>query len=287
MSVFPAVTLPGTEVRTLSSSHVDQEFRLSIALPYSYQDEPDRTYPTIYLLDANWNFGQVTEMSRMMNFCKEFPEVIIVGIGYPVEGSLEQVFKHVLTLRTRDYTPVVDKDWELRQKEAWSLDQLETGAAASFLSFLKEELIPFAESAYRCDPSLRTLAGHSFGGLFTLFTLFHQFDLFQHYLAASPSLAFADRPVFSYEKTYADNHNDLPSSLYLSVGKEEEDIDAGMVSELFRLVVTLKSRQYSGLNITHQVFDDLNHCESIAPGHQYGLKWLLGYLAEGVEEIQE
>ncbi len=58
-------------------------------------------------------------MSRMMNLCEEFPEVIIVGIGYPVDEALEQAFSEVFTMRARDYTPAVDKGWETRQKEAW------------------------------------------------------------------------------------------------------------------------------------------------------------------------
>jgi predicted alpha/beta superfamily hydrolase len=41
---FPPVTIPNTEVRSLSSAIVDQEFRIYVALPLNYQASAD-SYP--------------------------------------------------------------------------------------------------------------------------------------------------------------------------------------------------------------------------------------------------
>ncbi|MGL9736446.1 MAG: alpha/beta hydrolase-fold protein [Symbiopectobacterium sp.] len=44
------------------------------------------------------------------------------------------------------------------------------------------------EARVPVNPQQRTLTGHSFGGLFVLFTLFNHGESCQRYLAASPSI---------------------------------------------------------------------------------------------------
>ena len=53
---YPQVSIPGTEMRALSSSFVDQEFRILVGLPETYSTS-DKTYPVLYLLDGNPYFG--------------------------------------------------------------------------------------------------------------------------------------------------------------------------------------------------------------------------------------
>ena len=110
MAHFPLATIPATEVRLLQSTAVDQEYLVSVALPFNYAEHPDKTYPVIYVLDANLFFGMVVEMVRVMNvrvpFCNELPDAIIIGIGYPVSGSLAESHAQVMHLRMRDFLPV-------------------------------------------------------------------------------------------------------------------------------------------------------------------------------------
>ena len=57
---------------------------------------------------------------------------------------------------------------------------------ARYLAALEAEVLPFVESRYRTAPS-RLLAGHSLGGLFTTYALVNRPDLFNGYIALSPS----------------------------------------------------------------------------------------------------
>lgn len=57
--------------------------------------------------------------------------------------------------------------------------------AADFLSYLKNELIPFVKTIYPVDPTDRCLVGYSWGGEFTLYALLHEPDLFQRYFIGS------------------------------------------------------------------------------------------------------
>jgi uncharacterized protein len=269
--------LRATEVKYMTSTFVDQKFQVSIALPQSYANEhaADRKYPTIYLLDGNFYFGTITEICRAMPFCGSMPEVIVVGIGYPIEesvGQMDAAFKQIWGARGRDLTPVADEEWEQEQIERMGVEYIASGGASSFLQFMKKELIPLIDTEYRTDSSHRILAGPSFGGLFVLHALFHEPSLFHGYVASSPSLWFGDKAIFTTEADYAQNHDDLAASLFLSVGQKEEKAGSGMVSDLFKFSALLESRKYGGMTVKNQVFNDLNHCESIAPGLLLGIK---------------
>ena len=63
----PQVTIPNTEARIVSSAYVDQEFKVFVGLPRGYADS-DKTYPVLYVLDANGEFGIVTETVRLLRF---------------------------------------------------------------------------------------------------------------------------------------------------------------------------------------------------------------------------
>ena len=77
---FPRVTIPNTEVRIVTSSYVAQEYEIFAALPYGHTDA-GRSYPILYVLDANWSFGLITQTIRLLQLGEELPEMIVVGIA--------------------------------------------------------------------------------------------------------------------------------------------------------------------------------------------------------------
>lgn len=62
-----------------------------------------------------------------------------------------------------------------------------SGQADRFLDFLEKELIPHIDRNYRTYPH-RIIAGWSFGGLLATHALIHRPEIFDAYLAISPSL---------------------------------------------------------------------------------------------------
>jgi predicted alpha/beta superfamily hydrolase len=233
-------TIPATQVHTLKSSNNNQKYRISVSTPYSYTEKPDMLYPVVYVLDANWYFGMVTETARIMTL-QGFPDVITVGIGYPIDEPLEENFPEIINCRTRDYTPVFDKKFVENVKE-WVNREIEFGGANIFLEFIEEELNPMIESGYRADPSNRTIVGHSLGGLFALYSLFHRPKLFQRYIAGSPSLHIGDRVTHTYEKIYSKKRKTLPARLYLGAGALEYSTNVSLASELFKFIAILEER---------------------------------------------
>jgi predicted alpha/beta superfamily hydrolase len=280
MESLPPFVLQATETRTLTPDYGGRDLKISVALPKSYADEnaADREYPIVYLLDANFYFGTVTESTRIASLCGDLPEAMVVGLGYPTDNSVAQFensFRQIMGARTCDYTPVTHEKWDERQRERFSLDWIVSGGAPSFLQFLKTGLIPMIESEYRADGSRRILAGHSVGGLFVLYALFHETDLFQGYVAASPSIWFGDKAILAAEEQYAQDEHDLRANLFLCVGEKEERVESAMVSDLIQFSALVEGRAYAGLTLKRQILAGLNHCESAAPGLILGLKAVL------------
>jgi predicted alpha/beta superfamily hydrolase len=269
MTTLVNASIPETEVRTVTAYSNNQEYRISIALPSSYATEPTRLYPTIYLPDAYFYFGMVTELTRVMVLCGEFPETIIVGIGYPMHEPLAEVTNKVRRLRIRDLTPVPDL------AEGWEDEP--GGGAPAFLTFLQSELIPLIEQEYRSDAAARVLAGHSAGGLFALYALFHQPDLFAGYSVASPSLYWGNRVTLDYETAFANGRTSLPVKFYLGIGDHEDPdpTDSDFYRDFYQLIERLESRHYAGLSLTKHVAENCNHCASTAPTFQAGLQAVL------------
>ena len=284
----PAATVPQSEVRLLLSRFVPQEFKIYIARPavFGTADPPGAKYPVIYALDANGEFGTVTETVRFGAFGgQEIPRALVVGIGYPVE-VMEQTFN----LRTRDYTPTKDT---VHQRyvaaRSGTGEEPATGGAEAFLRFVRQELKPFIEKNYPADPSDATIFGHSLGGLFASYALLHHPETFQRYVIASPSLWWDRQVSFEFEKRYAAEHKDLPATVFLSVGGLETAADLRksllnypdqlrkateehygnvgwpeMVELMERFGKTLAARKYPGLKISSYVFPDETH-SSVLP----------------------
>ena len=258
----------GTETRLIKSTLVDQEFQISIALPVFYSREPDKKCPVIYLLDSNFYFGMVTEMTRIMAQCFEFPDTVIVGIGYPWIEPAADAYDLVSGCRLRDYSPVTSKFYEAEILK-WSpaLKHCESGGAPDFLQFITKELIPLIESEYPIDSTNRTIVGHSLGGTFALYALFHT-DVFHKYVVCDADYHFGDKILFEHEKEYAEKHDNLPVKLFLS-NTYAEDILHHNIAEFLS---PLKSREYKDLIITQKEMQGFRHCEAVAPFIQAGLK---------------
>ena len=267
------VTLSNTEQHLISSDIVNDQFKISIALPKNYADT-QQTYPVVFVLDANIFFGLVTETARLLQFGGQIVECIIVGVGYPDDAQ------H-MALRCRDYTPTPDDEgnqaWlnKISQGQKVPIEYKGSGKAAQFLAFLRRELRPYIQEQYRITPNDTTLVGDSMGGLFAMYTLFHQPETFKRYIVGSPSLYHEDNLTFDYEAAYAAAHDDLPATVFLSVGALEaifEPAFAAMVSNVARMTEILTSRKYPGLELTTHIFDNETHHSVIPATMSRGLR---------------
>jgi hypothetical protein len=282
MTAEPATVL-ASEMRMINSQHTGRLYHITISLPLGYSRSPDESWPfndtpakwpVVYVLDGNWYFGMVTDIIRPMAWCGSTTDAIVVGIGYAEDSNPIEAFRESFTRRDFDLTPIRDEEVE-KSMEAAHKRPSPNGDAGNFHKFIKHELTPFIEKAYRADPTRRILIGHSYGGLFALFGLFETPDLFDTLIVGSPTLSYGKRFTFQQEEVFAKERRKLPAKVYLYVGEHEEDINDTTLTDTLRLAAILQGRNYEGLSLVRHVFPDQNHCEVAAPGFQWGLKLAL------------
>jgi uncharacterized protein len=247
----PAVTLPGTEVRTLVSASTGKSYDLYVSLPNGFGQTPGRRYPVLYLLDGQWDFKLLTSIQGGLVYDKYTPEMVIVGITYTGPNA------NYDALRASDYSTVPTAGVQ------------GSGGAPKFLQFLERELMPFMEANYRGDPTRRVLMGSSFGGLFTLYALFTKPALFAGYVAGSPAVQYGERDAFRLEREYAASRKALPARLYLAVGAEE-----GLRGPTEEMIRVLRDRGYAGLQMQTRIVEDERHSGSKPEIFNRGLRFV-------------
>ncbi len=253
----PAVTLFNTEMHQLHSEIVNDDFEIYVSLPYRYAST-DTTYPVFFNLDANISFGITENVVHVLSTLnREIPEMIVVGIGYPIKGVEDWA-----AWRCRDFRPTSnpekDKAWQERLSRGSGRDDIivTSGGADKFLAFIREELIPFIESNYRASSSDRAIAGVSASGLFTLYALFQHPETFQRYLAGSPSISWDEPFMHKLENDFAASHDDLPVRLFMCVGELESE---SYINNMNKMAELLRSRKYANLEMETIIFENETH----------------------------
>jgi predicted alpha/beta superfamily hydrolase len=249
-SQFPAVSIPGSELRKITSTIVSgQEYELQILLPGGHEGS-NKKYPVLYLMDSQWDFPLVKSLYGQQYFDGFIPEMIIVGVTW---GGINP---NPDSLRARDYTPTNEKR------------MIQSGGADKFLSFMRNELFPFIESNYKADNNNRTLMGCSLGGLITLYTLFTQPDLFTGYAAASPAIGWDSELLRKYETDFAKKKLDKPVRVYMTIGDVER---SRLAYEIF--AAEMKERNYPSVSLVSKVLENTGHSgtktETFGRGLQY------------------
>jgi uncharacterized protein len=254
---YSQVTIPNTEARAFHSNILNREMVLFIKFPASYQTNLQKVYPCWYFTDANISFPMIANIAGSFEFPVIVePEIFIVGIAYKINDMGEWG-----AWRTQDLTPTnipsSDKYWaNVFSKFAGRQIEVRTGGAASFLDFISKELFPFVESNYRVSPIGRGLGGYSYGGLFSLYVLFSQPELFNIYYAGSPSIKYDNGFLFTLEDKYAGTHEDLKAKLFMSAGGSEDSV---MIANMKKMAAQLESRKYPGFTIDTHIFPDETH----------------------------
>lgn len=243
-TIAQSSNLYNTEEKLFPSKNVADTFHVFVSVPDDYLTS-GKSYPVLYVLDGDIAFGIAAGISRYLQVGGNIPELIVVGIGY---GSID---KTAGNKRNRDYRPVAE------------------GGAENFLSFFREELIPFVDSTYRTIPGDRTINGYSSGGLFALYTLFTQPETFNRYIVGSPYLVWNNYSIYDYEEKAPDKISDKKINLFISVGSKESE--AKYFNPIDDLVIKLQERNYSGLRLDTKVFDGSTHLTAATEAITYGL----------------
>ena len=249
--------LKNTQVWSVPDPVSGRDYEVFVSLPASYEGDPQRRYPTLYVTDADYAFPIIRQIARRVNLNGPVIEdFILVGLSY-AKGE------DGVASRNRDYTPV--------PCQPLNRCALPHGGGGAYQSYLKDEVLPFIEGRFRGDPNARVILGHSYGGLLGAQILFTDPRLFRSYILGSPSFWFADRHIMTMEADYARTHTDLPAEVFMYIGGFETPgptpRHAGrfdMVGDMQTMSQSLTSRDYPSLRLRSIVLTDEDHL-TVAP----------------------
>jgi predicted alpha/beta superfamily hydrolase len=190
------------DVHLIYSRVLNQDRQIYINVPKRDSADINKTLPVLYLLDGENHFHILSAYIEYLSHWQVIPPMIVVGI--------------VSVDRVKDLTPtnsLINFDGEVDSKYKTS------GGNEQFFNFIQQELMPYIETNYKTSP-FKVFAGHSFGGLTAINCMLMRPDMFDAYIAISPSLWFGNKYVLRLAEQKLP---DLPmrgKKIFYSVGNE-------------------------------------------------------------------
>jgi uncharacterized protein len=153
-----------TTVDHFLSAKLNTKRNITVRLPKSYETNPDRLYPLIFVMDSEFLFGLFDSNLAYGKYWDDMPEVILVGLS---ENSNNERYDDC----------EFDENSELPSKKG-----------SAFYDFIGTELLPHLEKKYRIS-SFRAIAGLDTTAGFINVFLYKDNPLFNAYIDLSPELA--------------------------------------------------------------------------------------------------
>jgi predicted alpha/beta superfamily hydrolase len=246
---------------TINSKILGEERPVFISTPQGYENS-DQNYPVLYLLDGGVHFLHASGIVQFLSRNGRLPQMIVVGIPN--------------TNRNRDFTPTAVKETQ------------NSGGANNFLSFMKDELIPYVKNNYRTQP-YKILFGHSLTGMFEIHSLATENELFNAYIIASPFLMYDNEVAIKSLESFLKKSPEFDNSIYITVGNEPDYYSSlGKLSNLFETYSSEKLN-WKYVKMENEDHGSVPH-KTIYDGLEFiysGWRMTNDQLAKGVDAIDE
>lgn len=230
------------EKNVIYSDIIKDSFIISIRKPATYSDQ--KSYHLIYVADGSLKLGNYV-MGTNADWKALIPEnCIIITFAHIGDWHLK---------RQRDFIP----------SDAGGHSDKNFGQAQNFYLFLKNTLIPYVSKKFKKCKSTAFI-GHSFSGLFCLYTIFQDDKLFDRHFAISPSVWANNRELLKIEEDYHNKKKSLSATVNLQAGGLE--IFNKVLSSTTDFYNTTRSRNYKGYTVTYSTVNNANHYSMIKPG---------------------
>ena len=222
----------------------DKERRAYIYLPASYETNPDKRYPVMYMFDghnvffdSDATYGKSWGMNKYMEESKK--ELIVVGVECNHEGNRRLV----------EYSPM--------SYENSTMGKIR-GKGNVYMNWLVNELKPYIDKNYRTltDRKNTIIAGSSMGGLMALYAATVYNHIFQRAACLSPSLWVAPGKVL---EIVARAHIRRDTCIYMDYGSLEMFNHAANAEALISTSHLLLTKR---VNLALRIVPDGNHSEA-------------------------
>ncbi len=239
------------ELVKIPSRILEEERTLLVALPPGYARSTER-YPVLYFTDGDAHFTMLRGVTDFLALNGLIPNMILVGVTN--------------TDRVRDLTPT---RVEHRKRNGRVQAFPSSGGGSNFLAFIETEVFPYVERTYRTAP-YRVFAGHSFGGLLALHALAVRPELFQAFIAASPSLDWDNGHVHRKLQELFKGRTDLVRSVFVTMADEEKH--APWPAPFDRLRLLFKETRAKGFAWGTKAMPEEDHGSVVLRSYELGLR---------------
>ncbi|MFQ3204186.1 MAG: putative alpha/beta superfamily hydrolase [Pseudoalteromonas tetraodonis] len=251
----------------LTSVILGEQRSFSVYLPPSYNENPNKVYPVIYLLDGDQTHlkavAGLVETLSTDRLEQQIQQAIIVAIPNSKNA-----------IRERDFTPT-NVDWTFNGKLLERFENI--GNALNYSAFFEKELIPLINKNYRTSTK-RVLIGESFGGLFASYVLLTNHALFTDYLIIDATYLWDNNYLNRYFNDNQFINKQLNGNVYFTFANNVEAFgEIGKTNYQWGLAFAkkLKAHPSDNLVINQRYFEDETHGTVAALSWYYGIKELL------------
>ncbi len=191
-----------TETINIPSKVLNQERQAYIYVPKQDSVNPSKTFPVLYLLDGENHFHILSSYINYLSHWRIIPPMIVVGI--------------INKDRKKDLTPTKSIiNYEGKTDSGYST----SGGNEHFFQFMQTELMPYMDKNYKVGP-YKIFAGHSFGGITTINCMLTHPDMFNAYIAISPSLWWDNKYILKLTESKWSKSVSLNKKFFYSTGNE-------------------------------------------------------------------
>jgi predicted alpha/beta superfamily hydrolase len=213
---------------SLRSTVLKEDRVIQVLLPENFNPASAQKYDVLYILDGDGNLNTISDVQQFAQNESFMPPMIMVA-----------VFN---TNRDRDMTPT-------------HVDQSPgSGGADKFLSFLKNELVPYINKKYPVTGN-NILYGHSLSGLFSVYAFLAEPRLFNSCLAVDPSLWWDSNYIDKLAADKLDASLGKGKSLFIT-GRDEAGLKQMGIADIDAV---LKSKAPKDLNWKIVGYPDEHH----------------------------
>lgn len=240
------------EVHITHSKILNQERQIYVHNPKRDSSEAGKAFPVLYLLDGENHFHIISSYIDYLSHWKVIPKTIVVGI--------------ISNDRRKDLTPT----HSLRNFDG-EIDSTyqTTGGNEQFLQFIQHELMPYIEANYKTSP-YKILAGHSFGGIATINCMFNHPDMFDTYIAVSPSLWWDSKYVLKLTAQKLKGLSTFNKKFFYSNGNE----GGSFRGDLLDLDSLINQSSLKGFEHKYIDYPNESHMTEPIPAYYDALKFI-------------
>jgi len=236
-----------SDVVTISSRVLNENRKIYIHYPTPDTANLNKKYPVLYLMDAESHFDMLSQYTDYLSRwdVNVIPQMIVVGITN--------------TKRTRDLTPTKSIINYFGQPDTSAISWMKpSGGNEAFLQFIREELMPYIETNYKTQP-FKIFAGHSFGGIASINCMLTHPDMFDAYIAISPSLWWDGEYVLKLADKKLKKASVLKKTLFYSDASEGVKDSSSYHTNLLKFDTLLMNKALNGLDYKYKYYPTETH----------------------------